>query len=58
MGKTKNPHNILSDEERSLLASVLDIIIHLHNPENYEQLVLSIQETIDDKLDKHLVGGE
>lgn len=58
MGKTKNPHNILSDEERSLIASVLNTVIHLHDPDDYEQLVLSIQETIDDKLDKHLVGGE
>lgn len=52
---TKNPYNILSDEERSLIESVLDIVIHLHDPNEYEQVLLSIQETIDNKLDQHLV---
>ena len=51
-------HNILSDEEKSIIESVLDIVINLHKTDDYEQVLSSIQETIDDKLDKHLVGGE
>ena len=47
--------NILSDEEKSLIESVLDIVINLHNHDDYEQVLLSIQETVDNKLDKHLV---
>jgi hypothetical protein len=47
--------NILSDEEKSLIESVLDIVINLHNHDDYEQVLLSIQETINNKLDKHLV---
>lgn len=51
-----NPNtNILSDEEKSLIESVLDIVINLHNHDDYEQVLLSIQKTVDDKLDKHLV---
>lgn len=49
--------NILSNEEKSIIESVLDIVINLHKTDDYEQVLLSIQETIDDKLDKHL-GGE
>ena len=59
MQKTKDPeYNILSDEERRLIETVLDIVINLHNHDDYEQVLLSIQETIDNKLDKHLVGGD
>ena len=47
--------NILSDEEKSLIESVLDIVINLHNHDDYEHVLLSIQETVDNKLDKHLV---
>ena len=55
MQKTKDPeYNILSDEEKSLIESVLDIVINLHNHDDYEQVLLSIQETIDNKLD----GGD
>ena len=50
--------NIHSNEEKSIIESVLDIVINLHKTDDYEQVLLSIQETIDDKLDKHLVGGE
>lgn len=50
--------NILSNEEKSIIESVLDIVINLHKADDYERVVLSIQETIDDKLDKHLVGGD
>lgn len=48
-------HNILSDEERSLIESVFDIVINLHDPNEYEEVLLSIQKVIDDKLDKQLV---
>lgn len=48
-------HNVLTDEEKSLIESLLDIVINLHAPDDYEQVLLSIQEVIDSKLDKHLV---
>lgn len=54
--KTSVPnHDILSNEEKSLIDSVLDIVINLHNHDDYEQVLLSIQKTVDDKLDKQLV---
>lgn len=52
---TNEDTNILSDEEKSLIESVLDIVINLHSHDDYEQVLLSIQKTVDDKLDKHLV---
>jgi hypothetical protein len=52
---TNGDTNILSDEEKSLIESVLDIVINLHSHDDYEQVLLSIQETVDSKLDKHLV---
>ena len=56
--KAMKMQNILSNEEKSIIESVLDIVINLHKADDYEQVLLSIQETIDDKLDKHLVGGD
>jgi hypothetical protein len=50
-----NSDNILSDEEKSLIESLLDIVINLHDPNDREQVLLSIQKVIDDKLDKQLV---
>lgn len=44
-------HNVLSDEEKSLLEGVIDIIIKLHDPDEFESVALSIGEAIDNKLD-------
>lgn len=55
---TNEDTNILSDEEKSLIESVLDIVIYLHSHDDYEQVLLSIQKTVDDKLDKHLGGNK
>lgn len=52
---TNEDTNILSDEEKSLIESVLDIVINLHSRDDYEHVLLSIQKTVDDKLDKRLV---
>ena len=49
---TTNEDNILSDEEKSLIESVLNIVINHHDPNDCEQVLMSIQKTIENKKKK------